>query len=59
LSGCDLRAADLRDTDLSGGQFGIVYTGTPPYGLTDVTGADFDKAITRGLRIDQVIGWVQ
>ncbi|MCW2890901.1 MAG: hypothetical protein JWO75_390 [Actinomycetia bacterium] len=41
------------------GQFGIVNTGNPPYGLTDVTGADFDNAITRDLRIDQVIGWVQ
>lgn len=57
LAGCDLRDADLRDTDLTAARFGRVNTGAPPHGLTDVTGAMFDNAITRDLRIDQVIGW--
>ncbi len=59
LAGCDLRDADLRDIDLSGGQLGLVNTGSKPYGLTDITGAKFDNAITRDLKIDQVIGWIQ
>lgn len=58
-AGCDLRDADLRDTDLTSAQFGLVNTGAPPHGLTDVTGARFDNAITRALEIDQVIGWAQ
>lgn len=56
-SGCDLRDADLRDTDLTAGQFGLVNTGAPPHGLTNVTGARFGNAITRDLKVDQVIGW--
>jgi uncharacterized protein YjbI with pentapeptide repeats len=58
-AGCDLRNADLRDTDLTAGRFGLVNTGAPPQGLTDVTGAKFDDAITRDLQMDQVIGWVR
>ncbi|MFC4908321.1 pentapeptide repeat-containing protein [Actinomadura gamaensis] len=56
-AGCDLRDADLRDTDLAGARFGFVNTGAPPYGLTDVTGAQFDNAIVRGLETERVIGW--
>ncbi|MER5327174.1 pentapeptide repeat-containing protein [Streptosporangium roseum] len=58
-AGCDLRDADLRDADLTSGRFGLVNTGAPPHGLTDVTGAKFDDAITRDLQIDQVIGWAR
>ncbi|WP_433222990.1 pentapeptide repeat-containing protein [Microtetraspora malaysiensis] len=56
LAGCNLRAADLRDTDLTAARFGSVNTGTPPHGLTDVTDAKFDNAITRDIKLDQVIG---
>ncbi|MFF3672229.1 pentapeptide repeat-containing protein [Microtetraspora malaysiensis] len=56
LAGCNLRAADLRDTDLTAAQFSSVNTGTPPHGLTDVTDAKFDNAITRDMQLEQVIG---
>jgi hypothetical protein len=34
-----------------------VNTGTPPYGLTDVTGVRLDGALLRNVEPDDVIGW--
>lgn len=56
FGGCDLRDADLRDADLTGSRFGYVNTGARPYGLTNVTGADFTNALLRDVQVDQVIG---
>ncbi|MFC5185507.1 pentapeptide repeat-containing protein [Actinomadura harenae] len=57
LAGCDLRDADLRDVDLTDAQFGWVNTGRPPWGLTDLTGADLAGATTTRLCVDRVVGW--
>jgi uncharacterized protein YjbI with pentapeptide repeats len=57
LAGCDLRDADLKDADLTGSHIGHVNTGSHPYGLTDVTGANFTNARLRDLQVDRVIGW--
>ncbi|MBP0451384.1 pentapeptide repeat-containing protein [Kitasatospora sp. RG8] len=57
LAGCDLTGADLRAADLTGARLGRVLTGTPPYGLTDATDVRLEKAVLRGVELDQVIGW--
>ena len=57
LSGCDLHAADLRDADLTGARLGRVNTGRPPHGLTDATGARFERAVLRDVQVDGAIGW--
>ncbi|MGV9426648.1 pentapeptide repeat-containing protein [Streptomyces sp. NPDC003656] len=56
FAGCDLTGADLRGADLTGAHFGRVLTGTPPHGLTDITGARLDHAVLRDLPLDQVVG---
>ncbi|MDX3804778.1 pentapeptide repeat-containing protein, partial [Streptomyces sp. AK04-3B] len=56
LAGCDLRQADLRDADLTGAVLGSVNTGIPPHGLTDLTGARFERAILRDVRLEGVAG---
>jgi len=57
LSGCDLCAADLRDADLTGARLGRVNTGRPPHGLSNVTGARFERAVLRDVQADGAIGW--
>jgi uncharacterized protein YjbI with pentapeptide repeats len=57
FAGCDLREADLRDADLTGSRLSFVNTGTHPYGLTDVTGADFNTALLADVQVERVIGW--
>ncbi|MGW6214045.1 pentapeptide repeat-containing protein [Streptomyces sp. NPDC055109] len=57
LAGCDLTGADLREADLTGARFGQVRTGIPPHGLSNTTGIKLNRAILRGLELDQVIGW--
>jgi uncharacterized protein YjbI with pentapeptide repeats len=57
FAGCDLTDVDLCDTDLTGAEFVLVLTGTPPHGLTDVTGIRLDNAVLRDARLEQVIGW--
>ncbi|WP_433191346.1 pentapeptide repeat-containing protein [Actinoallomurus sp. CA-150999] len=57
LAGCDLRDADLHDADLTASRLGYVNTGSHPYGLTDVTGANFANARLHDLQVDRVIGW--
>jgi uncharacterized protein YjbI with pentapeptide repeats len=57
FAGCDLRETNFSDTDLTLAEFGFVRTGSAPYGLTDLSGAKFDGAVLRDLRVEQVIGW--
>ena len=55
--GCDLRDADFRWADLTYAGFGYVMTHDPNYGLTDVTGANWQGACLKGVEADRVIGW--
>lgn len=57
FAGCTLRDADLRDADLTAARFGRVLTGTPPHGLTDLTGARVRGATLRDVGRDAVLGW--
>ena len=55
--GCDLRDADFRWADLTDAEFGYVMTHDPNYGLTDVTGANWQGACLERVTVDRVIGW--
>ena len=57
VSGCDLRDADFRWADLTDAEFGYVMTHDPNYGLTDVTGANWQGACLERVTVDRVIGW--
>jgi uncharacterized protein YjbI with pentapeptide repeats len=57
FAGCDLRDVNFSDCDLTMAAFGLVMTGSAPHGLTDATGAKFDGAVLRDLRVERVIGW--
>jgi len=53
FSGTCLRAADLRDTDLTAARFGA--TGERVH-VTDLTGARLDGATLRGTTFEDVLG---
>jgi uncharacterized protein YjbI with pentapeptide repeats len=57
FSGCDLRNADFRWADLTDAEFGYVMTHDPNYGLTDVTGANWQGACLKRVKMNRVIGW--
>ena len=52
-----LRNADFRWADLTDAEFGYVMTHDPNYGLTDVTGANWQGACLKRVKMDRVIGW--
>ncbi|MFE3166262.1 pentapeptide repeat-containing protein [Streptomyces sp. NPDC059224] len=57
LAGCDIRDADPRGADLTGAVLGRVATGTPPHGLTGLTGARLEGAVLCDPQRVDVIGW--
>lgn len=57
FAGCDLREADLRGADLTDAEFGYVLTHDPNYGLTDVTGVNWQGSCLKRVKVDRVIGW--
>ncbi len=57
--GCDLRDADFRGADLTDAEFGYVMTHDPNYGLTNVTGVNWQGSCLKRVKVDRVIGWLE